>query len=460
METERGHLSIETLARWLAGDLPQDDVVREIAPHLEASCAACGERFAELRALQEEVGHWNESIVLFEGREAPGLLAQLEPLDLASQLDRVEKDGSFRSWALCSLLLRESKRAVVEQPVRAVERAELAVRIAEQLSGEVYDSVWVHDLTARAWGHLANSRRVLGELMGADQALRTAFALIERGGTGAPEVRGELLHVQAALRRAQRRLPEALDAADDAMVLFHEARAAAAMRRVRLTRAKIREEMGDLDGTLAELEGLIDEFDALDAIPSGDTKPPDLSTDPGLPAVSSRAADPGRPLDVEADGLSKTYAHYNLLFAMVAVGRFDEASRRLAQIRDAFVLSSPVDRIRLRWLEARIAAGLGHEDEAESVLLEVRAEFYEHRMGYDAALATLELATLYAQQRRSAEIKQLAIEILPLFESREVHREALGALILFQRAAEQENLTVELARQVLAFLARERSLGF
>jgi len=432
MERELGHLSIETLARWLAGDLPHEVVAGEIAPHLEASCSTCRERFSQLRELQGLVGHWSETVVLFAGREAPGQLTYLEQLELPEQLALVERDESLRSWALCTLLIRESQKAVLEQPVRAVERAEVAVRIAEQLSGDVYDSVWVADLRARAWAHLANSRRVLGELLGADQALRTAFALLERGGTGAPEVQGELLHIQAALRRAQRRMPEALAAADDAMALFLQANAGSAMRRVRLTRTKIREELGDLDGTLAELESLIEEFETLDAVPA---------------------------LDVETETVSKAYAHHNLLIALVTAGRFEEASRRLEEIRGMFLLSSPLDRIRLRWLEARIAAGLGRLEEAESILREVREEFFDRRMGYDAALVALELAVLFIEQGRTAEIKQLAIEVLPLFESREVHREAMGALILFQRAAEQEILTVQMVRQVTAFLTQERSLG-
>ena len=433
MERESGHLSIETLARWLAGDLPHEVVVREIAPHLKAVCSVCGERFRQLQELQARVGHWSETVALFEGREAPSQLARLEQLQISEQLALVEGEEGLRSWALCALLIRESQRAVFDAPLRAVERAEVAVRIAEQLSGEVYDSVWIHDLTARAWAQLANSRRVLGELLGADQALRTGFALLERGGTGSPEVEAELLHVQSALRRAQRRLPEALVAADDAMALYHQANASAAMRRLRLSRAKIREELGDLNGMLAELESLIEEYDSIEAVPAS---------------------------DVEAENLARAYAHYNLLFALVAAGRSDEASRRLAEVRNQFGLAGQADRLRLRWLEARIAAGLGRQADAEKILLEVRSEFFERRMGYDAALVALELATLYVTEGRTAEIKQLATEVLPLFESREVHREALGALILFQRAAEQERLTADLARQVAAFLSRERSLAF
>jgi len=45
---------------------------------------------------------------------------------------------------------------------------------------------------------------------------------------------------------------------------------------------------------------------------------------------------------------------------------------------------------------------------------------------------------------------------MPAFESREVHREAMAALIMFQNACEEERLTVELARHLAAFLQRER----
>src|SRR5258705_702230 len=114
MERETGHLTIETLARWLAGDLPHETVVREIAPHLEASCLICRERFIQLHDLQDVVGHWSETVVLFEGREAPGQLARLERLALPEQLALIEGEESLRSWALCALMIRESQKDVLD----------------------------------------------------------------------------------------------------------------------------------------------------------------------------------------------------------------------------------------------------------------------------------------------------------------------------------------------------------
>ena len=77
-------------------------------------------------------------------------------------------------------------------------------------------------------------------------------------------------------------------------------------------------------------------------------------------------------------------------------------------------------------------------------------------MSYDVALALLEEAVLLLEDGRAAAVKVLAKELSKIFESKGVHREALGALKLFQEAAEQEAATAELARRVLGYLFRAR----
>jgi enoyl-CoA hydratase/carnithine racemase len=51
----------------------------------------------------------------------------------------------------------------------------------------------------------------------------------------------------------------------------------------------------------------------------------------------------------------------------------------------------------------------------------------------------------------------LAAEILPVFQSREVYREAAAALIVFQRAAEMEQLTLGLVDEVGTYLREARN---
>ena len=57
---------------------------------------------------------------------------------------------------------------------------------------------------------------------------------------------------------------------------------------------------------------------------------------------------------------------------------------------------------------------------------------------YDTALVSLDLASLYAEQGRMAELKRIAEEMVPFFSSRQIHREALAALDYWRQAVEAE----------------------
>ena len=73
---------------------------------------------------------------------------------------------------------------------------------------------------------------------------------------------------------------------------------------------------------------------------------------------------------------------------------------------------------------------------------------------YDTALVSLELALLYAEQGRTAELKGLAAEMLPVFASRHIHREALASLAFFRQAVEAEQADVATVARVVDFLRR------
>ena len=113
--------------------------------------------------------------------------------------------------------------------------------------------------------------------------------------------------------------------------------------------------------------------------------------------------------------------------------------------------------LRLRWTEANIAQGLGQLAKAEQVYRAVQGEFLDLGNGLDTALVSLDLATLLWEQGRTEELKQLATEVLVVFESREVHREAIAALLLFQQACTEDRVTAEMLRQIAAQLRRERT---
>jgi tetratricopeptide (TPR) repeat protein len=417
---EHQHLGMETMAKWLSGTLEHDDVLRLVVPHLLERCPVCRERHEEILRVQKEVGHWDPEISVMEGRQAPELWSRLADLPHAEQLREVEADEDFHAWGLCQLLLQKSREATFSDPTRGVELANLALRVVRHL-GKAYDPSWVMDLRARCFAYLGNARRVLGELRSAEDAFVKAEVCLGRSTSGNLEVQAEILDLKSSLRRAQRRLDEALELVDQALSLYREAGETHGIGKALLQKAKILEETG----------ALAEAIDLLHRI-TGEIEP---AREPQLAA----------------------YARFNLLSCLVWAERFNEAEDLLPEIRTASQeAAQPLDLVRLRWIEGLIDLGLGRRGPAEAAFREVRREFLERSMGYDAALVSLDLARLFAQEGCTDDLKRLAAELMPIFESRDVHREAIVALLMFQRACEEERLTVELVQQFAAYLRRER----
>jgi hypothetical protein len=105
-------------------------------------------------------------------------------------------------------------------------------------------------------------------------------------------------------------------------------------------------------------------------------------------------------------------------------------------------------------VKGKIARGLGQPEQAESLFLAARDGFVGEGIPYDTALVSLELATLYAERGRTADLKRLAEEMVPIFSSLNIHREALAALAYLKQAVEAERATVEVVSGVAAYLRR------
>jgi len=418
---KNAHPSLEILAKWFAGDLPHEDFLT-LVDHLLSRCPTCHDNYRELLRLKGEVEHWDEKVAVFEAQQAPELLDQISGLPFDEQLSRVRDDEDFQTWGFCQLLLKKSLEAAFEEPGKAVNLAELAVKVSQFLD-DAYDPYWVLDLRAKANAYLGNARRVLGELRSAESAFRDAESFLAASMTGNLQVEAEVLELKAALKRAQRSFPEVMALLDHAHMLYEESGDAHRMGRTLISKAKALEDSGDLDGAIELLPR------ALDLI------------------------------DVEREPRLMVYGRYNFILSLTTAGRHAEAAGRLPEVRDLLSrIGKPLDLVRLRWTEGRIAVGLGNRDLAETAFREVQHEFFERHMAYDAALVSMELAILYANEGRAQELKQLAAELMPIFESRDVHREAMAALLMFQQAAEEERLTVQLAENLAASLRRDRRI--
>lgn len=414
------HLSLETLARWLAGSLEHDEVLQWVVPHFLERCPVCRDRQEEIRRLQNEVGHWSEEVAVLEGLQAPELWQRLANRPYPEQLREVESNEDLHAWGLCQLILSKSRDAVFSDPARAVDLANLALHVVRHL-GEAYDPSWIMDLRARCFAYLGNARRVLGELRSAEDAFAKAGDCLNRGATGNLEAEAEILALLSSLRRAQRRFPEAFELAERARALYQEAGDSYGIWKTSLKEAKILEEEGQFSQAVDILSLLAQEID---------------------PAREPRFF---------------FYSKFNLLSCFIAAERFEEAETLLPEIRVLVQEQAlPVDLLRLRWMEGLLDLSANRLGPAEAAFREVQREFLARGMGYDAALASLDLARLYAQEGCVDDLKKLASELMPIFESRDVHREAILALLMFQRACEEERMTVEMIREVAAFLQRER----
>ncbi|MFY9825673.1 MAG: hypothetical protein WAM82_30140 [Thermoanaerobaculia bacterium] len=291
--------------------------------------------------------------------------------------------------------------------------ARLALRVAERVSGSV---AWRSLLLGFVWAFVANSRRVRGDLPGAEQAFRRSDRLWAAGAdanTGLLDG-SRLLDLRASLLTYQGRLVEALSFLDQALEasLTQEARGRILIKKAIALRLK-----GDYE-------------QAIDALHLAETL---QIQNPRFPWLLG----------------------FNFTTALWHLGKFQEAEQLLPGVRRLAVESgNDLDLFRVLWLAGRLAAGMGRRAQALEALEQVQGYFAVNRIAFDAALASMEVAVLQLEEGRTAEVKRLAEEMYWIFKSQEVTEEVLEALRLFCEAAKQEEATAELARRVVEYLQK------
>jgi tetratricopeptide (TPR) repeat protein len=430
---EHRHLDAATLEHLLATDRTAKQ--NEQLFHLLAVCPRCREVGGWLLELHQAntLPPVFGSIDAALGRsraEAPRLLEELLSLAQEERLDRLHTDPRFVSWGLCELLVRRSCQTAAREVSEAVHLADLAVHVADRIAeGGLFEESWVYQLRSLAWAALGNARRVQGDLNGAERSFDMADSWWEAGTRGTEDALGYepvLLDLKASLRLAQRRFPEAFKLLAGAVELFlhGEHRDPHRAGRSLIKKAGAHIEQGDTESAIQALKqanGLID---------------PDR--EPRLLLCIRHNL---------ADNLSKA-------------GRHREAAAFLPDLKDlAAAHGSAQDRLRLDWVEGRVAAGLGDHEQARRLLTQVRQTFLDEDNAFDAALAALDLSISHLQEGKTAEVRELADEMVTVFRDLQVSREPMAALLLFQEAARRETATAELARQVAAALTRARDGG-
>lgn len=315
------------------------------------------------------------------------------------------------------MLCLESQRLCLRDPAAAATLADLALKVADRVVGE---APWRSKVRGLAWAHVANALRAQGDLPAAERAFLSADRCWKAGEetqNGLLE-EGLLFALRASLRRSQRRFGE-----EAALLEQASAVASSAKFRVQvlLSRAKLAKELGKLEQAVTILQ---------------------------------QANEIAMPDD---DGRVVLAIQHSLADSLSKLDRFTEAQALLPAVIDlSRKCGGEVDLLRLRWIEGRVAAGLGNWEEGVATLRKVRGELAARHLAYDTTLVSLELAILYSEQGRAEEVKTLARHMVPIFKARNVDPEVLAALSLFRQAAERERVSTELARKVLAYLRKAR----
>ena len=327
--------------------------------------------------------------------------------------------GDERSWALAVRISEASEAAAAHRAQEALRLARLGVRIARGVPAEPGAERWHLLLLGYCEPFEANALRVGGDFPAAREVFASADDHWARGEGGDPA--GLLdatrrLDLKASLLQYDGKPAEALKLLEQAL---QGARTDQARGRLLIKKATCLEIAGEYEAAievLCQAEPLIE-----------------TAREPRLPCVL---------------WFNRTvyYAHLD---------RYEEAERLLPRV-EALVadLQTELDRVRLVWLQGRIHAGLGRREEAVAALAQVRQYFLTEKIAYDFALVSVELATIYLEQGLTRLVKELAEEMLWIFEGQGVHQEALAALALFCHAAREEKAQADWTRRLVKYLYR------
>jgi transcriptional regulator with XRE-family HTH domain len=343
--------------------------------------------------------------------EAEAQWAHLAPIWREEGRDLVTVYPALRTPALAARVCEASAKAAGRSFEEALELADFALFIAENVPGRARRE--------QAMGYCrlfrANALRVATEFDPADAEFAQGCTLYRTGDPAEPEILPEwrLYDLEASLRREQRRFPEALECVERAFALCGGRPEAAG--HILLKKEHIFDAMRDREGALSALEEAV-------------------------PFVESLG-----------DPYQLFFLRYWLVKNLCAVNRYAEAADLLPVVRDmAIEQGMELNLIRVSWLAAKVDAGQGRIAEAIASFEQVRDDFRAHKLPYEAALSSLDLAVLMLEQGRAAEVKDLAVTMAWIFKAKGIAREALTALSLFCEAAGQEIATVEHTKKVIA----------
>lgn len=356
-----------------------------------------------------------------ERHSAPQQCVELERHPQQRRMLIVRNQRRYQTWGLCEELLHRSWESRFDDAGRMLELAEVASAVAEVLDDAVYGSAaW--DMRARALAYVANAQRVSSDFRSAEKTFRDARKALDEG-TGDPLELATILNFETTLRVRQHRYDDALRLAEREIALVRRWGQLHRLGEAYHSRGLVHGLRGDLSQAIRDFERCLEY------------------------------------LDPERDARIVLTSRHNLVSLLHDAGRLEEAMSRLRETRPLYhQLGDRLNLLRLRQLEGEIALAQGEAKLAEDCFLEARNGMIASNVAWDAAEISLRLAELYLEQGRNRETRDVAEQIMPIFQSRDLQTEAIAALLLIREAVFNETLTVHMVRQTISYLRQLRSL--
>lgn len=356
-----------------------------------------------------------------EQRDALRLLAASPNGFSETDSESLHNQPRYRTRAVCELLLAQAAQEWLKDLPRAESLLQTALKLSRALDKELYGGGPLKDLQARAWASLGNVRRLQEDLSSAEEAFEEAELCLEVG-TGDLLAKSEVLNLKASLRRAQWRFDEA----------------------DRLIETCIRdyESIGEfhLAGRAMLKQGHFAEFRGQ----------PERAVDLLRGALGW--------IDFHQEPRLELMVRQLLLSCLIDIDEIDKAKALLEESRPCYEDSNDQALLlRLPWLEGLIAKAEGEVARAEQLFQQTRATFLSLGSLEAWANISLDLAAIFAEQKRFLELKELATSLVEIFLRIGVHREAIASLALLVQASEQEKVSLAQLREVARALEKPAS---
>jgi tetratricopeptide (TPR) repeat protein len=296
-----------------------------------------------------------------------------------------------------------------EDPAGMVRLAKAACAVADSLSAKRYGRELTADLRAKAWAELGNAHRVADDMDAAGPALARAKDLASEG-TRSSALLGRLAETFASYLTELREFNHSIPLLEEAASSY--------------------EECGDTRSRERALLNLAHTF--LQA------NEPERAVITYLRVL--RCLGPGR--------ANRLAVVHGLAYSLVGCGLYELANVLVQRYRGLYDRSGKLNKLRMLWLEGKIAAGVCDYAKAEWKLHATRLGFLHVKKTYDAALVALDLAWVHARQGQRKQVVLLVEEMLRTFRSLGIARESLASLVLLKESCEERRSAEVLCGQI------------